>query len=146
MGKTFSAIKKVAFADDDSEVLAIFDEYGFNVKKDLKNIHVTEEEKERIREGILDALRDNRGVTVIHKSPNNIVTVIKMRAAGGNGRGESGGLRVYLICGILPDSAVIFHIYPKTGSKRKDNISQKEKNKICKLADDLDGSVKRRRS
>lgn len=146
MKKVFATITQVAFADDDSEVLAIFNQYGFNVKKDLKSIHVDEEEKERIRENILDALRDNREVTVIHRSPNNIVTVIKMRVAGGNGRGESSGLRAYLICGIVLGSAVIFHVYPKTGSKRKDNISQKEKNKMCKLADDLDGSVKRRQS
>lgn len=152
MKKASAMIRRVAFADESDEVLEIFDQRGFNVKRDLKKIAIAEEKREEIRERVLDTLRNyynngnNREVTVIHRSPNNLVSAIKIREKSGNGRGKSGGLRIYLVCGVEPDLAVIFHVYPKTGSERKDNISEREKRNIGKLADDLEEAVKRRQS
>lgn len=152
MKKASPMIKRVAFADESDEVLRVFTSYGFNVKRDLKKLDIEEGEREEIRERTLDTLRDylnngnNREATTLHKSPIGLVSAIKMRSTSGNHRGKSGGFRIILICGIEPDLAVIFHIYPKAGSGRKDNISQSERNQICKLADELEEAVKRRQA
>lgn len=54
-----------------------------------------------------------------------------------NNKGKSHGLRVFSILGANEEKAIIFHIYPKTGSARKDNISDQEKNNIIAMIDDL---------
>ena len=138
-------IKAAAFANRDNEILEIFKPYGFNLKKDCRDLSLTTKDIRKIEEEIIQTLRDNflsdpskYPSEPLHISENKLVLALKIRAHYPNKNiGLSGALRVLVLLQQGDDKALDFHVISKIGTHRKDNLSDNEKNSVVKMVDDL---------
>ena len=142
--RSINYVKGSVFADNDETILDFFKQYGFNVYKDIKNEKLTKTMLNYILEYNTDFIRDlqkSGGFRshIIYKNKHTSVCAIKTRTIDPrNNRGKSGGFRIYSLLGAKDGMAIIFHLYPKTGSNREDNIDAKEKTMIKKMIDSID--------
>ncbi len=121
------------------DLIEIFDDISpFNMRRDMKYLKKKHISSDQVMQEI-EAELNNRNYDVVYERsfcnhPEDKVLLVKVRVRNPqNHRGESSGFRIIAIVNECEDYAIIFNIYLKGGSKRKDDLTHEEKAKAKSL-------------
>ncbi|MFA7157223.1 MAG: hypothetical protein WC123_05990 [Bacilli bacterium] len=121
------------------DLIDIFNDISpFNMKRDIKYINKKKISIDKILQEI-EAKLISQNYDVEYEKEfcneiNNKIVLVKVRIINPqNNKGESSGFRVVGIVNECDDYAIIFNLFPKDGSKRKDNLTNEELEKAKHL-------------
>jgi mRNA-degrading endonuclease RelE of RelBE toxin-antitoxin system len=121
------------------DLIEIFDDIRpFNMNRDMKYLKKKHISSDQVMQEI-EAELNNRNYDVVYERlfcnhPEDEVVLVKLRIKNPqNHRGESSGFRIIAIVNECENYAIIFNIYFKSGSKRKDDMTLEEKAKAKSL-------------
>ena len=106
-----------------------FRKNGFDIISDLKELKLMDYYKDIMTQLIIELRNKYPPIT-----QSGDFNVKKIRAENPlSVKGKSSGLRIVCLIDELNRVAVPFHIFPKDGSKRKDNLTTTQKNRIKEI-------------
>lgn len=121
------------------DLIELFDDISpFNMKKDIKFLNKQHIDIDKILQDI-EATLYTRNYDVIYErvkcnEDKKETILVKVRIKNPqNNRGESSGFRIVAIVNECEDFAIVINIFPKTGSERKDDLTQDEESKAKDL-------------
>ncbi len=125
------------------DLIEIFNDISpFNMKRDIRFLDKNRIPKDKILLEI-EATLVVKNYSAIYNRQScganaNEIVLVKIRIKNPqNNKGGSSGFRVIAIVNECDDYAFIFNLYPKDGSKRKDNITDNEKHKAKELYNEV---------
>lgn len=129
---------QVSFAEEGLE--KITSKYGFRVSKDLKGLKINRDSASKLEDELLTMFNTDRLGDIINQSDCRNYTIRKTRHKNPiNNKGVSSGLRFITLLLLIEEDCycTIFHIYSKTGSNQKNNLTQREINQCRELINHL---------
>lgn len=133
---------KIINAADNADILDYFKSKGFNIKKEWRKLKINPKDQDLIMESILIELKsliESNGIrSHIQSGEISSVCIVKLRVKNPmQNNSKSSGFRTYSLFIADESTAILFDIYPKNGTNRKDNISDTEKNKMQEIVNDF---------
>ncbi len=124
---------------EQQDLIELFDDISpFNMKKDIKFLNKQHIDLDKILQDI-EATLYTKNYDVVYErikcdSKTKETVLVKVRIKNPqNNRGESSGFRVLAIVNECEDYAIVINLFPKTGSERKDDLTEKEEVKAKEL-------------
>lgn len=117
----------------EDEMKEVFKSKGFDIDKDLKTHGLKKRDVERLEKDLLSYFDSINTVEPIYSSSDHSLYFVKTRHKNEKAnRGKSSGFRI-ISFGYNDNENDksyfhILHLYSKSGSNRKDNLSQSEQN------------------
>lgn len=113
----------------DTERLKVFGSYGFNLEKDIKKLKLNDYFEDITYQIIIELRRYYPAITELSG-----ISVKKLRVDNPKiPKGKSSGFRIMCLIYEKERIAIPFHIFPKTGSERQDNITTVQLNSVKKM-------------
>lgn len=123
-------IRRLEILIPDEEMLGLFKSHSFNIKKDLKQIKLTDEKLLKlIEEQCLDEKELLKGDVLCGNS--NHVSIKKIYF-NYNNVGKKRGLRVISLIIVTENLAILFHLYNKSEKKKLSSQETKSLKAILK--------------
>ncbi|MBF0579616.1 hypothetical protein IM774_07475 [Erysipelotrichaceae bacterium RD49] len=124
---------------DDKELLNTLKEFGFDLKKDIKDTELGQSGYNELMQDLSFDLENCKFGAKLHQHENGTLVAYKIRHKDSNRSiGKSKAYRIIYIVYLTEEIAFICHIYHKvSGKKPKSDLSQSEKDNLNALIDAL---------
>ena len=125
----------VSLSSDDADIDNEFKKYGFNIKSDIKNLKISPDDIDYIKEEtlniVVNEIMQKQHKYLIVSNSGCTVKVVKVRVADKtNKHGKRGGFRVISLVSVSERCVIIFSLIKKSN---KSDLTITEKNNIRKM-------------